>query len=544
MAMQRTFRFILPALALIGAICPRAALSLQATEAPRDSAEIRRDSVDARGSAEWALNTYRTRVREELASGDPSPRDFRPAVIARLDELAVMIPGDDYILGHRVGFRVEYGLVLEALRLLSDCQATPWWCSALRGFVLHRMTDFQSAESAFDEALAGMSDDERCAWFGELAYVASGSTRAAMQTGSCDEHAVLDARVWWLSDPLHMDAANDRRTEHLSRLVAMRRHHNFLANGFDDCIKMHHPEPLRFGWTQTGSAGSPAIPGDATDFRGFRFIPAPDIVAEPLSPEHGVWGVASENGGDERYRPHYGPFSPLDQQTGFLARGDSLLVVSVANTALSRLADAASLTAGVVLSRGPDDQPVMRLDETAPGTHRFVATVPHDAWLVSVEALATGHGAARARFGHRIPERAGDFGLSDILLFDWDDDAGEQFDDVLPRMLGTTRLERDRSLGIYWEVYGVDRDDDIQITLGVTPHKSGLLRRLGESLRLVGRRDGVGVEWQEQTSPSEIVTRTLQVDLRTLDRGRYTLELQARDGTGATVFARRDIEIL
>lgn len=473
---------------------------------------------------------------------------MRPAIIGILDEAAERVPGDDWIAGHRVGMRVKQGMLPEAVAAAAECRATHWWCAALHGFALHESGLYPEAEEAFERALNSMPHDQLCAWRHDLVMVLSGDLATRFAGADCEERGEIETLVWWLADPLYLQPANDRRTEQFARMVGMRLHHELIFPR--ECLDPHHAGLLRRDWPDwwwSNAAPPPAVlPEDGVpDHDGFGFIPPAEVVRDPRSPETGVWGATRPRSlHEERYNPHYGPFFTLDQQTGFLARGDSLLVAAAANTATSGLDGARTVTAGIVLSRAPDDEPVMVVDDTAPGTHRFILTVPDDAWLISVEALASDHGAARARFGHRLPERVGAFGLSDILLFDWDDDIGEQLDDVLPRMLGTTRLERDRKVGIYWEMYGVDRDDDIEITLRVTPHESGFLRRLGESLRLVGRRAAVGVEWQDQVGRTDIVSRTLQVDLGSLSRGTYTLEVQARDGAGATVVARRDIEIL
>ena len=53
----------------------------------------------------------------------------------------------------------------EAERVATECgiQET-WWCSALRGYVLHVWTRYVPAEAAFREALDAMPDDEWDRW--------------------------------------------------------------------------------------------------------------------------------------------------------------------------------------------------------------------------------------------------------------------------------------------------------------------------------------------------------------------------------------------
>ena len=60
----------------------------------------------------------------------PAARD---TLLDRLDAAAARAPGDGWILGQRVRYRIEAGRPLEAAAVAAACGADPWWCAALEG---------------------------------------------------------------------------------------------------------------------------------------------------------------------------------------------------------------------------------------------------------------------------------------------------------------------------------------------------------------------------------------------------------------------------
>jgi hypothetical protein len=203
------------------------------TEAPDTGP--RPDSVRALRAAKAAL-------RE---SGTSAWTSRIARVIEELDAQAREIPGDGWIAGHRVGLRMKQGDFADALAVALDCQAAAWWCAALEGLALHAKGDFVEAESAFDRALEAMPRGERCDWLNELRPVLSGDLAKEYGRLSCSGRADLEHRIWWLADPLYLRPGNDRRTEHLARVVSMHLHHQVLELRGGRCPTDHHEPVLR-----------------------------------------------------------------------------------------------------------------------------------------------------------------------------------------------------------------------------------------------------------------------------------------------------------
>jgi len=142
----------------------------------------------------------------------------RETLIARLDSAGDALPGDEWIVGHRVRYRIEAGHLGDAERVARNCAAARWWCDALLGMVHHAGWRYPEADSAFAAALAAMPEDERCIWM-DLSAVLADSVAKEYRRTPCAERASLNDRIWWLADPSHLRQGNDRRTEHYVRVT-------------------------------------------------------------------------------------------------------------------------------------------------------------------------------------------------------------------------------------------------------------------------------------------------------------------------------------
>jgi hypothetical protein len=488
------------------------------------------DSMRALNAAKNALRGY---VRRASSRND---LELRPAAIERLDGFAELIPGDDWIVGHRVGLRIKQRWYTPAVAVAIRCEATPWWCRALAGFALHVEGSFADAARYLDEALALMPESVRCEWGAELLHVLDGELLREYGAASCADRIQLEKRIWWLADPLQTEPGNDRRTEHYARVVGMHLHHQTIAlTTTTPCAEDHHAGVLRAGWPEWWwSTAGPLESGGS----GLAFMPAGSAAVRPLESEPADWQIADVPAAsrDERYRPSYGDIRTIDQQTAFFARGDSILAVAAAS--VGRV-----IRGGMVLSAS-EDADLIVVDSDQTGWYRLQTRVPRAPYLVSIEAVREAGGAVRARFGHSLPATTGGgLGLSDLLLFNWRDDVDDDLDAILPHMLGTTAVAGARPFGVYWEVYGATDATELQVSLSAAPVEEGVLRRLGQSLGLVSPRDGVGVRWQDTGDDPAILGKHLQLDLSHLRPGRYMLQLEVREGDGEPVVARRLIEV-
>jgi hypothetical protein len=125
---------------------------------------------------------------------------------------------------------------------------------------------------------------------------------------------------------------------------------------------------------------------------------------------------------------------------------------------------------------------------------------------------------------------AGSVAISQPILVD--PSAQLNAESALASLRGTHRRGDSRSIGLYWETYGVQPDDSATHLVWVervTPQ--GLVRELGIALRMATDRNApVAVRWEEQRAPREssvlegrvpVIGRTLQLDVGSLERGEY-----------------------
>ena len=55
----------------------------------------------------------------------------RAALVGTLDSLSALRPGDEWIAGQRIRYRVEAGDTTRAIAAARACRAAAWWCAAL-----------------------------------------------------------------------------------------------------------------------------------------------------------------------------------------------------------------------------------------------------------------------------------------------------------------------------------------------------------------------------------------------------------------------------
>jgi hypothetical protein len=112
--------------------------------------------------------------------------------------------------------------------------------------------------------------------------------------------------------------------------------------------------------------------------------------------------------------------------------------------------------------------------------------------------------------------------------------------------LGTTRLAPGRTLGVFWELYGIDpAQGAVKVSITVTRQGGGLLRRVARSLGLGGggRHHDVRLEWDEVPEIPWVTPRALAVDLSGLSPGRYMIEVSITPPGKQTVTTRREVVI-
>src|SRR5258708_4821899 len=185
-------------------------------------------------------------------------RRARTRLLDALDAAAAAVPGDEWIVGQRVRYRLEDGQPLLAARVAAECRAVAWWCEARDGLVRHMTGDFVGSDSVFAAALADMPDDERCGW-SDISSLLEGDLAARYRRLDCAGRAAFGARWWWLAQPLYSLGGNDRRTEQFARRVMVR-----IQQGRRTPLDLAWDDDLREGMrrrSRTSSTGEPCSGG-------------------------------------------------------------------------------------------------------------------------------------------------------------------------------------------------------------------------------------------------------------------------------------------
>lgn len=366
------------AAALVALLAGASALS------PQDSLEALREARDAQARFErerrsmlpWTVGVaggpcgevvgrFCWRPDRSQRSAPPEPPAIGRArldLLVHLAGLAGRVPGDRWIAGQRVRYRVEGAQVAmaahgsppsdaaaEALEHLTAAETVArecrmhgdpdGWCAALLGLVLHVSGRVQDAERAFAEAARVAS------WLAaggrDLTDVMDRDTRRAWDQAA--DTAAFLARFWTAADPFWTLPGNDRWTEHQARRV-MARVQSDARNPFglswgDDLRELH----VRFGWEvgwerarpSSGSlaASGATIIGHQQD-DGYAFLPSLAALtgagaAGTNPPGRGsahpeAWTPRAPPS-REGYRPAYvDTLVPARHQLAAFRRGDSL----------------------------------------------------------------------------------------------------------------------------------------------------------------------------------------------------------------------------
>lgn len=166
---------------------------------------------------------------------------------------------------------------------------------------------------------------------------------------------------------------------------------------------------------------------------------------------------------------------------------------------------------------------------------RASAVIDTAGYVASIEVVGP-DAVARARFGVRPQPLADGFGLSDLALVDprFESAALAIEDALLPSLV----LPRDANVGLYFEVYGIENGESLDLTLTTEKTGAGLVTRIGRFFGLAADERAVEVAWSDPGSENaRIARRFLNLDLAALDDGeqRITLTVNTADGREARV---------
>ncbi len=516
---------------------------------------------------------------------------LRQALRSLLDSAALHLPGDVHVTGQRVRFALDAGDFIGARSAATACNGDRAQCELLRGMVMYYLGEIAGADSAFTTAASLMGDDERCAW-NDVGVLLEAEEQRDYAAIACAARVDMERRLWWLSDPLYLEPGNERHAEHFARKVQ-----NTLLSplGFDGRL---HWEPkqggeavaetlVRYGWPYQMYWGGPdadrghdewlikngadtAPPYVAMEYARDRLhtVPRLSAIRSPFHAQPDDWQLNAPAGDDDWWpREHYSRDRSAIAQ---LPVGQSVMLRRRSST---RFVWAADLDAAELARPRGDSVQAFLFQSRAVANVASVGAFPGrvgnpliiDAPLREGEALLSielngdrAHPAARTRFGATIPATLADFAdgmaLSQPLLFDPTADINSSLDAdaAVRRMHGTTTFRKPRRIGVYWEAYGFDAADTVEIEVQMAREdRAGIFARVAGVFRLgPGNAESLGIRWREAPGSSRamqhregnvpVQMRSIVLDVSRLSRGTYRLQLSvSRAGVSAISAARR-----
>ncbi|HXN76128.1 MAG TPA: hypothetical protein VN876_05800 [Gemmatimonadaceae bacterium] len=546
--------------------------SARDAQLPTDSAEIsqRAHDLQARferrrrqmlprfyiGSADRCLIVGRFCEWHPNLNGYVVPDEGKDIVRARaellrdLEKASTALPGDDWIIGQRIRYLTE-GHDASAADVARSCRATRWWCDALLGLALHIAGDYAGADSAYAVALDGMPSQTRCHWL-NLSPLLDDDIRDTYKKMSCAQREAVDARIWWVADPLYMIPGNERRTEHFSRVL-----HTTLQRDAENTYGSSWGGDLaelilRFGWAEKWTKEPPnsSYPESKAPITGHEREPGYHFFLTQRPPDSLALIVDSvfdiyQSPPREQYAPVYTrAFVRLDAQVARFRRGDSTKVVASYDVSADTIFGRRRFTAALIAMGDEATSPSQTRVADAPARNVLTVSTPWKEQLIGVELLANDSaGAARWRSGFaEIPLDSGRISVSDLLFVDGEPSLPGDLNEAIPRAHGGTKFRRDRKVGLFWELYGkTPADSALPISLTITPVDEGLLRRAFRALHIAPKVSPLNIRWHENGASGVLSARSVLLDLSLVPAGKYAVKLEV--GNNPTAATSRVIEV-
>jgi hypothetical protein len=529
-------------------------------------------------------------------------RQARAEIIERFAAAARMRPDNPWLMGQLVRLSIDQDDGARALAAARACRASRPWCLLLEGYAHQSAGRVALADTVFMRALDAMTAADRCAWT-SVAPLLDDRARGAYEKLDCSARDSVDAKFWWLADPLYIEPGNARRAAHFARKVLVRLHAALTMDERWDWRRKYGGDALalmivRYGWPAHLYWAGYHEDGGHFDWLGFRdsavnvapeyslprfqTTPSWSAVLDPgtlsaddwsrFAPRQGYGAVEWENDRwpVEHWARDAGPIVELPEQT-VVFRRDSDALVAIGLDLPQRYFGASPVQyeAAIIATRDPTDRPVPSRESIQVDARRttiLTSSLPARPQLVSAELVpAAGAPGLAARARRAIHPQAplstladGQLAISDLLLFEPSAAATDapptSATSAIDLMLGSLTLTQSR-VGIFWETYGVAPADTVEVTIHIASKgKPGFLKRLGASIG-IGNADGgeMSVSWREPrigqregltwAGDVPIQARSVVFDISRLRNGRYTVEITiARAGVPA-VSARREITI-
>lgn len=475
--------------------------------------------------------------------------DRRDELIALLDSLSRRLPGDGWLAGMRVHYRIDGRRPESADSAARDCRAEHWWCDALVGYAAHVRGDAARADSAFTSSVRAMPDSVRCTWT-DIHTLMPGGTRGYYEDLPCEGRPRVERRYWMLARPRLAAPANEWRNEYYARRVQ-----NWLAERSltpqnlrwgDDAAELL----LRYGWpTQWGR-----VHVSGASFGGEYGVvghdPSPSFTFGPRAELLDTLVSAGDDGWDLRSRQGESRFAPrgvkrvvaVAMQLARFRRGDSTLIAAAfaaTDDSLKRAQRwlAASSDDGITSTSTPDS--------SARGT--AVLLVPTSPRLAGVEISDSVSGTlARSRMLFAPDSTRSRVALSDLLLFRREGDDGDSLAAVLPRAIPGDSASRERPIGLFWETYGLAHaGETVDVAVTVERIDRSWFRSAQQHLGLADEDTPIRVRWTDaRPEASGVKGHAISLDLSNQPGGRYRITLTLTPSEEPPAAAWREVELL
>jgi hypothetical protein len=130
--------------------------------------------------------------------------------------------------------------------------------------------------------------------------------------------------------------------------------------------------------------------------------------------------------------------------------------------------------------------------------------------------------------------------VSDVLLLE----PGERprtLGETVERLLPDGKLDADRQVTLYWEVYGLGDLAAPRVTVRVSRVRASRARRLAEKLGLRDEPQTVQMEWETDAPTGRMATAGITLDLGDRPAGTWRITVTVTGPGGATASAARDL---
>ena len=484
----------------------------------------------------------------------PEPNSIvrrRLNLIATLDSLGELHPGDDWIAAMRVHYRLDgkdAALTASADTVARACRATTWWCLALVGYADHLLGQAAAAESAFTGALEKMPDDERCKWQ-DISVLLPSNTRHYYEGLSCEARHAVEDRYWILGRPRFSSGGNEWRSEFYVRKLQARLANQSTTPQAGSWGRDAEELLLRYGWPTGWSKVermSAVVPEQSVighdPSPSFNFAPNEALYDTSAAAQNDAWDMKVRTA-EARFAPRMVKrVAPLAMQIARFRRGDSTLVVAAFKATDDSLLAAGAGVLGVTLPDG-----TTRTVEETGTTGTAMLRVDHSPLLAGVDVTDTTTSTlARSRALMRPLATGTALSVSDLLLFHAEDGAPESVGAALEKAIPGDTLYRERPIGVYWETYGIaDQGEALDVAVTVERIDRSWLRGVRQKLKLSDPDSPLRLHWSDArpTEAGEALSRAISLRLGNLEPGKYriTMALSRADQVAAT--ASREVEL-